>query len=187
MSNLIVEIESIDKPNVITITLNPKEYYERFIDHSGNKKHKGLKKSTPGMDLDSYSTRLSDLTGYSNEFLTKPNNVEQIEQTRFQVINKYMQMKSVSKVQFGQLNDKRFYFSNGIISLPYGHPHLEKLRKEKHKYRDIHEVIQGKKDDFLKEKSKVIENIPRLNILKQIFIQIPILYELNSNTKKRNY
>ena len=28
------EIESIDKPNVITIALNPKEYYEPFIDHS---------------------------------------------------------------------------------------------------------------------------------------------------------
>ena len=119
------EIESIDKPNVITIALNPKEYYERFIDHSDNKKHKGLKKSTPGMDFDSYSTRLSDLTEYSNEFLTKPNKVEQIEQKRFQVINESMQMKSVSKVQFGQLNDKRFYFSNGLVSLPYGHPYLE--------------------------------------------------------------
>ena len=135
------------------------------------------------MDFDSYSNRLSDLTEFSNEFLSKPNKVEKIEQKRFQVINESMQMKSVSKVQFGQLNDKRFYFSNGIISLPYGHPYLEKLRKEKHKYRDIHKVIQRKKDDFLKEESKVIENIPRLNILKQIFSQIPILYELNSNTK----
>ena len=67
--------------------------------------------------------------------------------------------------------------------MPYGHPYLKKLRKEKHKYRDIHKVIQRKKDDFLKEESKVIENIPRLNILKQIFSQIPILYELNSNAK----
>ena len=92
-------------------------------------------------------------------------------------------MKSVSKVQFGQLNDKRFYFSNGIISLPYGHPYLEELRKEKHKYRDIHKVIQTKKYDFLKKESKVLESIPRLNILKQIFTQKPILYELDSNTK----
>ena len=177
------EIESIDKPNVITIALNPKEYYERFIDHSDNKKHKGLKKSTPGMDFDSYSNRLSDLTKYSNEFLYNLNKVEQIEQKRFQVINESMQMKSVSKVQFGQLNDKRFYFSNGIISLPYGHPYLEELRKEKHKYRHIHKVMQTKKDDFLKKESKVLESIPRLNILKQIFAQIPILYELDSNTK----
>ena len=56
------EIESIDKPNVITIALNPKEYYERFVDHSDNKKRKGLKKSTYGMDFDLYSNRLTDLT-----------------------------------------------------------------------------------------------------------------------------
>ena len=42
-----------------------------------------------------------------------------------------MQIKSVSKLQFGQLNDKRFYFSSGIISLPYGHPYLKELRKKK--------------------------------------------------------
>ena len=177
------EIESIDKPNVITIALNPKEYYERFINHSDNKKHKGLKKSTPGMDFDSYSNRLSDLTKHSNEFLYNPNKVEQIEQKGFEFQNDSMQMKSVSKVQFSQLNDKRFYFPNGIISLPYGHPYLEELRKEKHKYWDIHKVIQTKKDDFLKKESKVLERIPRLNILKQIFTQIPILYELDSNTK----
>ena len=80
-----------------------------------------------------------------------------MEQKRFQFINESMQMKSVSKVQFGQLNDNRFYFSNGIVSLPYGHPLLENLRKHKDKYRNIHRAIQTKKDKFLKEESKVIE------------------------------
>ena len=70
------ETESIDKPNVITIALNPKEYYERFVAHSDNKKHKGLKKSTYGMDFDSYSNRLSDLIEFLNEFLSKPNKVK---------------------------------------------------------------------------------------------------------------
>ena len=64
-------IENIDKPN-ITIALNPKEYYEGFYDHSNNKKHKGLKKSTPGMDFDSYSEWLADLNEFSKEFLKKP-------------------------------------------------------------------------------------------------------------------
>ena len=82
------------------------------------------------MDFDPYSNRLSDLTEYSNEFLTTLNKVEQ-----------------------------------------------------KHKYRDIHKVIQTKNDNFLKKESKVTESIPRLNILKQIFAQTPILYELNSDTK----
>ena len=162
------EIENIDKPNVITIALNSKEYYEHFINDSDNKKHKGLKKSTPGMDFDSYSNRLSDLTEYSNEFLNKSNKVELIEQKRSQVINESMQMKSVSKVRFGQLNDKRFYFSNGI---PYGHLYLEKLRKQKHKYRDIHKVIQRKKDDFLKEQSKVIQKIPRLKFFNKFLVK----------------
>ena len=31
------EIESIGKPNVIDIALNPKEYYERFFNHSNIK------------------------------------------------------------------------------------------------------------------------------------------------------
>ena len=32
------------------------------------------------MDFDSYSTRLCDLTEYSNEYSNKPNKVEQIQQ-----------------------------------------------------------------------------------------------------------
>ena len=48
---VLFEIENIDNAKVLTITLNPKEYYERFIDHSDNKKDKGLKKTTPGMNF----------------------------------------------------------------------------------------------------------------------------------------
>ena len=91
-----------------------------------------------------------------------------------------MQMKAVSKVQFGQLNNKRFYFSNGLMSLPYGHPCLEDLRKEKQKYRAIHKTIQDKKYDFLKQESNAIDNNPRMHVLKQIFAQSPMFYILNS-------
>ena len=52
----------------------------------------------PGMDFDSYSNRLSDLTEYFNEFLTTDNRVETIEQRRFQVNKESMQMKSVNKI-----------------------------------------------------------------------------------------
>ena len=44
-----------------------------------------------------------------------------------------------------------------MISLPFGHPYLENLRKEKHKYRAIHKVMQVKKYKFLRKESKVIE------------------------------
>ena len=80
------------------------------------------------MNFDSYSEQLSHLNGLWKEFLKKP---VKFEQKRFQVINESMEMKSVIKVQFGQLNNKRFYMSNGLISLLFGHPYLEQLRKEK--------------------------------------------------------
>ena len=155
------------------IALNPKEYYEKFEDHSDNKKHKGLKKSTAGMDFDSYSGRLSDLNEFSKKYIKKP---RKIQQKRFQIINNSMQMKGVSKVQFGKLNDERFYFSNGIVSLPYGHPSLENVRKEKQKSRLIHKKIQEKKYEYLKEESKVLNDNQRLNVLKQS----PMLYKLDS-------
>ena len=176
------EVENIDKANIITVALNPKEYYERFVDTTDNKNHKGLHKSTPGMNFDSYSACLSDLTEYYSEFLSKVDPVKRIEQKRFQIVDESMQMKSVNKVQFGQLNDKRFYFSNGITSLPYGHPSLEKVREQKNKYCSVHKVIQTKKDDFLKEEIKVIGNNPRLDILNHIFNQVPLSYELKSET-----
>ena len=53
-----------------------------------------------------------------------------------------MQIKSVYKVQFGRLNYKRFYFYNGLISLPFGHPILEPLRKEKRKHCLIHKKLK---------------------------------------------
>ena len=62
------EVENIDMPNIITIALNLKEYYERFADTTDNKKHKGLKKPTPDMDFDPYSSRLSDLSEYFSGF-----------------------------------------------------------------------------------------------------------------------
>ena len=37
----------------------------------------------------------------------------------------------IKKKIFSQLNDKRFYFPNGIISLPFGHLHLKKIDEYK--------------------------------------------------------
>ena len=44
-------------------------------------------------------------------------------------------------------------------------------------------LFKLKKDEFLLKESKILENIPRLNILSQIYAQTPFLYELNSTTK----
>ena len=57
-----VEIESIGNPNIIMVAVNPKEYLEEYRvsikNTSFNKKHKELKKDTPGMHFVAYANRV---------------------------------------------------------------------------------------------------------------------------------
>ena len=99
------EIESINNPNILTISMNPKEYFEKYRDKRINKKHKGLKRDTPGMDFQAYSSRLSFL----HEFCDKQKQ-NKMKQKRFQVVNNSMQMVSVSKTQFAGLTLIRLEF-----------------------------------------------------------------------------
>ena len=48
------EVENISNTNILTIAINPKEYFEKYKDFSINKKHKGLKKNKPGMDFEAF-------------------------------------------------------------------------------------------------------------------------------------
>ena len=43
--------------------------------------------------------------------------VKKIQQNRFQIKNTEMRTQSITKSQFAGLNDKRFYFYDGIISM----------------------------------------------------------------------
>ena len=91
-----------------------------------NKKHKRLKRDTPGVNFEAYPQRICSLHEFcSNQ---KP---KKIKQKCFQVLKSNMQMVSVNKTQFVGLNDKRFYFQDGIISLPFGHFLLNKVRGQK--------------------------------------------------------
>ena len=114
------EIESIDNPGICTVAINPKEYFEKFKDRNINKKHKGVKRDTKGMNFESYATRITPLRSIDVEKKFK-----KLVQKRLQVKNTNMIMTTVNKVQFASLNDKRYYFSDEIVSLPYGHPLLE--------------------------------------------------------------
>ena len=59
-----------------------------------------------------------------------------------------MIMTSVNKVQFASLNDKRYYFSDGIVSLPYGHSLLKEVRQRKKSLPKIHIAIEKEKMGF---------------------------------------
>ena len=173
----IYEIESIDSPNILTISINPKEYFEKYRDKNINEKHKGLKRDTPGMDFEAYSSRLASL----HEFCDKQK-TNKIKQKRFQIINSGMRMVSVNKTQFAGLNDKRFYFHDGIVSLPVRHYLLEDSKKEKEKFKSkIQKEIMTQKYNFLKSESLAAQKCERLRILRSIF-RHPLLYYLLDST-----
>ena len=61
------ETGSIDNPNILIVSINPKEYFEKYRDKTSNKKYKGLKKDTYDMNFDAYSSRLSSLHEYCDK------------------------------------------------------------------------------------------------------------------------
>ena len=171
------EIENIDNANICTIAVNPKEYFEKFKNRSINKKHKGVRKNTKGMDFQRYANRIKDL----RLDLNNEENQEKVIQKRFQVKNTEMVMTSSNKVKFAQLNDKRYYFSDGIVSLPFGHPLLNNIRNYKKSLKDIKDVIEKEKEKLLKDENEVIANHERLSILRTIYSQPFKYYTLRKN------
>ena len=45
----------MDNPCYVTLAVNPKEYPEFFQDYFSNKKHKGFKKGSGGMEFSNYA------------------------------------------------------------------------------------------------------------------------------------
>ena len=99
------EVESIDNANLVTIAVNPKECFEVFKNKAINKKHKGVKKFTPGMDLESFASRIMDI----REYTQSQKRSKQITQMRFQLKRTDMKLTTISKTQFAGLNDKRYF------------------------------------------------------------------------------
>ena len=106
-------------------------------------------------------------------------------QKRLQVHNTEMKMTNVSTVQVASLNDKRYYFSDGIVSLPYGHLLLWKVHKAKKAFPKIHHVIEQEKNKLIRLENKAVARNERLQILRSIYAQPITYYKLNSNKKFR--
>ena len=121
------EVENIDNPNLVTIVVNPKEYIEIFKSKAINKKHKGIKKSTPGMNFESSASRIMDVREFT--YSGKPS--KKIKQMRFQLKTTDIKLIETYKMQFAGLNDKRYYLPDGITSLPYGHFLLAEFDEKK--------------------------------------------------------
>ena len=89
-----------------------------------------------------------------------------------------MIMTSINKVK-SSLNDKRYYGSKGIVSLPFGHPLLDEVRDYKKSLPKIHTVIEQEKDKILFLQNKTFAKSERLRLLRSIFAQLLTYHRLN--------
>ena len=73
------DVESVDNQNIITLAINPKEYFEVYRSKEINKKHKGIKENTPGMTFENFASRIMDFREFTPaQKKTKKNNSEKV-------------------------------------------------------------------------------------------------------------
>ena len=130
------------------------------------------------MNLESYVERIKVLREIDSERVEK-----KIVQKRLQVKNTQMKMTSITKVQFASLNNKRYYFLDGILSLAIGHPLLADSHELKKSYPKIHTIIEKEKDKLLRLENQTVVKHERLRVLRSIYSQPITYYKLNSNSK----
>ena len=124
--------ETTDNANLITISVNPKEYFEKYKDKSINKKHKGIRIDIPGMSFDADAGRIMSF----QEHETVEKRLQKKVQKQFQIKNGVMKITNISKCQSVGLNNKRYYFSDGIVAFPFGHPYLQEITKYEKEVKD---------------------------------------------------
>ena len=103
------EVECINDPCLVTLAVNPKEYYEYFKSENINKKHKGDKKGSSGMEYENYAERIKPLYEFDS-FKKSKKDMKKV--VRISVKKGEMTSHQIVKSKFSQLNDKRFYFPN---------------------------------------------------------------------------
>ena len=105
------------------------------------------------MEFSNYSNRIKSLVNFDT--FEKPH-AEDKEVARFTVKKGDMVKTVVTKTKFSQLNDKRFYFPDGVLSLPYGNSSLSEIDNFKsQKAQEREKYFLEKKDNLLRMKKKL--------------------------------
>ena len=162
-------MESIKKDCLVTLAVNPKEYFEYFKSENVNKKHKGIKKGSAGMYYENYAERIKPLFDFESYKKPKKDTKSVV---RISVKKGEMTTHQIVKSKFSQLNDKRFYFPNAIVSLPSGHSALNELDEfKRNKGQRIEDYFLQDREQLLELEKKALKKCPRLDFLNNILLQ----------------
>ena len=167
------KIENISNPYILTLAVNPKEYPEMFKDLVLNKKHKGIKMRSSGMRFENFVGRMKSLVNF--ETFEKPP-AEYQEVSRLFIVQGEMIKKTVVKTKFSQLNNKRFYFPDGIVSLPFSHKNLQQIDHfKREKGQKIEKYFREEKEVLFKMEKEVLKNNPRLYFTIKSYLTLKFL------------
>ena len=122
------------------------------------------------MNFESYAEKISSIRQ-----IDIARNDKKLVPERLQVKNTNMTMRSINKMKFASINDKRYYGFDSIVSLPFGHQLLNEVREYKKYLAEIHTVIKKEKDKILKLENDAFSKNERLRVLRSIYSQ-PITY-----------
>ena len=110
---------------------------------------------------------------------------EKQKQNRLFIKSNKMILQEIEKSKFAQINDKRHYFSDGIVSLPISHPYLHEIVKFKRdKKKKIEAFLQQEKHKLIQMEKFAVENNNRISIYRDILQQKPTFFQHGS--QKRN-
>ena len=147
-----------------------------------NKKHKGIKKGSSGMNFENYASRIVSLTNF-DYFEKLPANYKEV--AKLTVDQGAMQKKTSLKTRFSQFNDKRFYFSNGVTSLLLFYPLLkDQAEYKKGKGQKTEKYFWYENEVLLEKENKAQEQSKRLLLYHQILMSAAYYFPLD---QKENF
>ena len=136
------------------------------------------------MEYENYAERIKPLFDFKT--YKKPK-LDMKELVRISVKKGEMTRHKITKTKFSQLNDKRFHFPNGILSLPFGHSSLNEIDEyKKNKGQRTENYFWAEKEKLLELENSALKNCPRLDFLNNILLQVPKIVNIDC-TKNTNF
>ena len=93
------------------------------------------------------------------------------------------------KIKISIKNNKRFYFPDGILSLPFYHPNLKELNEFKEKMgQRVEKYFWNEKEKLLEIEKRALKNNSRLYLYHQILTSTPKFFNISQkdNFKQEN-
>ena len=84
-----------------------------------------------------------------------------------------MVLEQIEKSKFAQINDKRYCFSDGTVSLPFSHPFLHEINQfKKDRNKKIEAFLLEEKDKLLRMEKNIVAKNQRFSVCRSILQKI---------------